>query len=203
MILHDRIPRHTALVIVLVSMFFASFFSGCDKSIGPPPGKKTDQAQADRLKIDDSYIIRLEFAIKDYEENLKRHNIDADMYRKLLVYRTELISFENGGGRKAEDGTQKEILDKIKKMRPRVEVMTREVYAEDLKRLSREKGHNIEVTATGNNKNVLVYAHGLMSEALVNRLRKESAIFKDAKNIGFKKIIFKSGMGDVWPFDLK
>jgi hypothetical protein len=198
-----QVLRPRVFAIIIVAIFFAGLSCGCQKSGEIPSGEQNTQSPADRTISIDSNLYEVGERVKDYREKLRRIYPDDDMLKKLRADSSALISAEAFCKKMPEDENQRERLAKISKLRPAVEVLTREVYAANLKRRALDKGHNIEIKATGKDRSILVYSQGLMSKAVAYRLHRESAIMKDAPKIGFRKVVFKSESGDVMTYNLK
>jgi hypothetical protein len=123
------------------------------------------------------------------------------MVKTLSEDTLKLVILEAGYA-KPENETQKKTLVKAESLRPRVEVLRRDVYAKTLERAMLGKGFNTEVQAKGASKQVLEYKYALMSKALMYKLANEGRTLESARNVGFKKLIFTDGFNSSWTYDL-
>jgi len=159
------------------------------------------ETQQTPKKTDVEILAEVEKRLGEYQKRLKGYYPDDDMLKKLSEDVVKLVILETGYA-KPENETQKKILLKTKSLRPKVEILRREVYAKTIERAMLDKGFNTEVHARGANKQILEYKFALMSKALVYQLVNEGRILESAKNVDFKKLIFTDGFNSSWTYDL-
>jgi hypothetical protein len=159
------------------------------------------QVQQTPKKTDSEILAKIETRLNEYQKKLKGYYPNDDMLKTLSEDAVKLVILEAGCA-KPENEIQKKTLSKAKSLRPRVEVLRRDVYAKTLERAMLDKGFNTEVQAKGANKQVLEYKYALMSKALVYKLSNEGRTLESAKNARFTKLIFTDGFNSSWTYDL-
>lgn len=159
------------------------------------------QAQQAPKRTDSEILAEIESRLNEYQKKLKGYYPDDDMLKTLSEDSLKLTILEAGYA-KPDNETQKKTLMKAKALRPKVEVLRRDVYAKTLERAMLDKGFNSEVQARGAGKQVLEYKYALMSKALVYKLTNEGKVLESAKNVGFTKLIFTDGFNSSWTYDL-
>ncbi len=165
------------------------------------PTTSVSQTQQAPKKTDSEILVEIENRLGEYQKKLKGYYPDDDMLKTLSEDVLKLVILETGYA-KPENETQKKTLLKAKSLRPKVEILRRDVYAKTLERAMLDKGFNTEVKAKGANKQVLEYKYALMSKALVYKLANEGRTLESAKNVDFKKLIFTDGFNSSWTYDL-
>ena len=122
------------------------------------------------------------------------------MLKTLFMDLTLLVLAEDAYS-KPDNDDQKAILTKIRTLRPKVELLTREVYAKTLERNMMDKNFNAQIDAKGQNKQTLQYKYPLMSRVMAYKMANDGAVFDSARKAGFKKVIFTNGL-DTWEYQL-
>jgi hypothetical protein len=170
----------------------------------PKATEKVDNPAEKAAQANQS-LDEIEGRLKDNAESLKKYYSTPGQVKQsiadavsLALIKTSFVS--------ATDAKQKSIYQKAAALSPRIEQQTRELYASSLSQIFVKSGMDVDVSATGREKNQLRIKYALMSKPLVYKLQNEIKIEDQARPIGFKKIIytngFESSLGETWSEDL-
>lgn len=101
-----------------------------------------------------------------------------------------------------EDKEQHKTLLKAKALRPKVELVGREIYARFLERRYLEEGIDATVRAIGKGKRTLLYRHVFVTRAYVFSTMNNNIIPEATRNFGFKEIRFENLLDQRWVHSL-
>lgn len=161
----------------------------------------TNKAEQKPKKTDTEILVEIENRMNVYQKKLKRYYPNDDMLRTLNEDLVKLAILEVTYS-KADEASQKKVLSKAKSLRPKVELLLREVFAKNMERLSLDRGISANVRAKRNNKQILEYKYVLMSGALAHNLAYRGNMLKIARELGFRKVVFTDGFNRSWTYDL-
>ena len=161
----------------------------------------TNSAEQKPKKTDAEILVEIENRLNEYQNKLKGYYPNDDMLRTLSDDLVKL-SIAEAAYSKADNENQKKLFSKIKLLRPKVEMLLREVFAKNLERSLLDNGITTDIQAKGNNRQVLEYKYALMSKAVVYKLVNEGNALESAKKVGFKKLIFTDCFNSSWTYDL-
>lgn len=161
----------------------------------------TNKAEQKPKKTDTEILVEIENRMNEYQKKLKRYYPDDNILRTLSEDLVKLAIVEAVYS-KADDANQRKVFSKAKSLRPKVELLLREVFAKNMERSLLDKGITTDIQAKGNNKQILEYKYALMSKAVVYKLVNEGNALETAKKAGFKKIVFTDGFNSSWTYDL-
>jgi hypothetical protein len=166
-----------------------------------PTGKTVQRTAQSPKKTDLEILTEIENRVKQFQSHLRKYYPEDDMQRTLSDDLRKITIAEFGYS-KPENEEQRKVLSKAKMLRPKVELLEREVYAGIMERKLMEKGIDANVKAIGEGKRTLLYKHALVTRASAYKLMNESPMAETARNLGFKKIVFKNFFDDSWTYDL-
>lgn len=186
------------ILFILIGLGILANIATQQQSQVTQPIKKAEQSPK---KTDTEILLEIENRMNEYQKKLKGYYPDDDMLRTLSEDHIKLTIVEAAYS-KADDANQKKVFSKAKSLRPKVELLLREVFAKNMERSLLDKGITTDIQAKGNNKQILEYKYALMSKAVVYKLVNESYALETAKKAGFKKIVFTDGFNSSWTYDL-
>lgn len=152
-------------------------------------------------RTDTEILNEIESRLIEYEKKLKGYYPDDNMLSTLSDDIVKVTIVEAAYS-KADNANQNKIFSKAKLLRPKIELLLREVLAKNMERSLLDKGISSDIQAKGKNKQTLEYKYALMSKAFVYKLVNEGNALETAKKAGFKKLVFTDGFNNNWAYDL-
>ena len=129
------------------------------------------------------------------------NNFEDEMKKAVFTDLAQAVIAE-GNYSKPENKKEKEILSRIKKIIPILDMLQRDMYAMSIENQMLKKGLNVDIKAVGSQKQTLIYKYVLMTRAIAYKIANDGNLLASAKNIGFTKVKFSDGFNESWTYDL-
>jgi len=152
-------------------------------------------------KSNDAFLVAIENRAKEYNKILKE-NYPSDEMKKAVFTDLAQAVIAEGNYSKPENKKEKEILSRIKKIIPILDMLQRDMYAMSIENQMLKKGLNVDIKAVGSQKQTLIYKYVLMTRAIAYKIANDGNLLASAKNIGFTKVKFSDGFNESWTYDL-
>jgi hypothetical protein len=212
----------TLLIGFLCLIFVMSVVRGCKEKSSTSPAQSAAPSASNsqpreqtaeekkaayeaKLKADSAEIAVIEGRLKSTREHLKKYYANPSQVSAAKSDVLNLTGWAAFYGEQSDD-QGKALAKRAKAMVPEAELRLRQLYASSLEQIFVKSGINADVTVTGKEKKTLRIKYALMSKAVVYKLQNEVDIPKQARAVGFKKLIytdgFQSEFGETWTVDL-
>jgi hypothetical protein len=80
--------------------------------------------------------------------------------------------------------------------------VARDVVADQMEKRLLSQGIDATVAVSGSNKTTITFTYVLFSRPLVYKLTNETDFLQDLRAAGFKRVVFSTGYGTTWTYDL-
>jgi len=219
------LPRKTSGCAVIIAVFlglafFSAIMRGCaENSTVTPPSTSTSEAPAQTspeaaaasapaepdpkvvLEEAKNTISDIESRLKGNAEKLKKYYGTTNQVQEATGDLVKLAAIKGlYGDSKAKD--EMIIAKRADDLFNKVYQQRRVIYASVAEEIFVKNGMDAKVTANGSKNEQLKIKYILMSKPLVYKFQNEMEISTQARNFGFRKIIYTDGYDETWTVDL-